>query len=340
MTELRGPRLVVAGPFLVVCLIWGTTPIVIKAGLLAGWPPLWFCAARLLLSAALLAPLLSTRFAGAPLGPAGRRVVWPIGVFGMAVNFGLAVWGQQYIGAALASLLVGTQPITTTVIVHAVRRDPPTWRFVASLAAGIAGLLVIFRGGAMLGPHALVGAAAFFAGVTIYGATFVYVNERVGGLNLLRVAAGQNLIGGVLVAAAAVLLEGAPDAPTSLSAWTSFGYLALFSSIVALVLANWLIGRLGAARFSFISFITPLVGLLASVVVLGEELDGSTLVGAVAIGIALLLALGPGARASGQVPVSPEELPLATSGPSSGRARWRRPRRPASAGTAAAADRR
>lgn len=292
-TDRRGrARAVVA--FVALGLIWGTTPLAIKAGLLAGWQPLWSCALRLLAASAVLAPLMLTRFAGRPLGVAGWRIVWPIGVFGMAVNFGVTVWGQQYIGAALASLIVGTQPITTTLIVQVAQREVPTLRFVLSLAAGMAGLLVVFRGASVPGPSALAGALAVLLGVTIYGGVYVYIKARLHGLNLLRVVAGQNIIGGVLVAGAAVVVEGVVDLPHRTQGWVSFGYLALVSSIVALLLANWLIARMGAARFSVLSFVTPLVGVVASVVLLDESLDDRTLVGAALIGAALLLALGPG----------------------------------------------
>jgi len=127
----------------------------------------------------------------------------------------------------------------------------------------------------------------------VYGGVYVYINARVGQLNLIRVVAGQNLIGGVLVAVAAASFEGLPTVATGSRAWLSFGYLVLISSIVALLLANWLIARMGAARFSVLSFVTPLVGVVASVLVLRETLDAVTIVGAGLIGVALLFALGP-----------------------------------------------
>jgi drug/metabolite transporter (DMT)-like permease len=281
----------------VVCLVWGTTPFAIKTGLLAGWQPLWFCALRLLAACAIVSPLLLTRFVGEPLGLAGWRTVLPMGVFGIALNFGLMVWGQQYIGAALASLIVGSQPITTTVIDHLVRRRPPTRRFVLSLVAGTAGMLVIFRAAGVPGSRELLGASAVLGGVTIYAGIFVYIRARVGALNVVRVTVTQNLIGGSLVAVAAVLLEGGLRLPSGPQAWVSFGYLFTFSSIAALILAVWLIGQMGPARFSIVSFITPMVGVMASVLFLGESLDLLTVGGAGLIAVALVLALRPGAPA-------------------------------------------
>lgn len=295
--------------FVALGLVWGTTPLTIKAGLLADWQPLWFCALRLLGAAVVLAPLLLTSYAGRPLGPAGWRVIWPVGVFGMAVNFGVTVWGQQFIGAALASLIAGTQPVTTALVVHLAQRRVPTRRFAAGLTLGMVGMVVVFRGAGVPGPSAAAGAAAVLAGVTIYGAVFVYIKARLGGLNLLRVVAGQNLIGGALVALAAVAFEGSVRLPGGTQAWSAYTYLTLVSSIVALLLANWLIGRMGAARFSVLSFVTPLVGVAAGVVLLDETLDGPTLVGAALVGTALLATLGPEAEALGPLPAGETARP-------------------------------
>jgi drug/metabolite transporter (DMT)-like permease len=317
-------RIQVAAGFVVVCLVWGTTPFAIKVGLVLGWPPLWFCALRLFLAAAFLLPLLPTGYSGQPLGRQGRRIVLPMGVFGIALNFGLTIWGQQYIGAALASLIVGTQPITTTLIAHAVNRQAVPLRFGVSLLVGAAGMVVVFRGAGVSGLRELLGALAVFGGVTIYGAIFVYIKARVGALNLVRVVATQNLIGSLLVAPAALLLEGIPRPPSDLSAWVVLGYLVVISSIVALIIAVWLIGRMGPARFSILSFITPLVGVAASVIWLDEVLDAAMMVGAGLIGVALLLALGPGSTPADRSATAPTDQGLAISAPLPGRVRSRR----------------
>lgn len=281
----------VAAGFVVVCLVWGTTPFAIKVGLVAGWEPLWFCALRLLTAALLVAPLLLTRLSGSPLGRRGWLTVLPMGVLGIAVNFGLTVWGQQYIGASLASLIVGSQPITTSLMDHLASRQLPTRRFVIGLFTGASGMLVIFHGATVPGSRESQGALAVFAGVTIYGAIFVYIKARVGTLNLLRVTAAQNLIGGSLVAAVALGLEGLPRLPSAPAAWTTFAYLSTVSSIAALVLAVWLVGRLGPARFSILSFVTPIVGVAASVSWLHETVEPTTIAGAVLVAAALALTL-------------------------------------------------
>lgn len=296
MGGLPAGRWQVVVAFFVVCLVWGTTPFAIKVGLVAGWEPLWFCALRLLTAALLVAPLLLTRLSGRPLGRRGWLTVLPMGVLGIAVNFGLTVWGQQYIGAALASLIVGSQPITTSLMDHLMSRRPPTRRFVLGLLVGTAGMLVIFHGATVPGSRESQGALAVFAGVTIYGAIFVYIKARVGALNLLRVTATQNLIGGSLVAVAAVALEGPPRLPSATAAWTTFAYLSTISSIAALVLAVWLVGRLGPARFSILSFITPVVGVAASVIWLHETVEVTTIGGAVLVAVALALTLARGRR--------------------------------------------
>lgn len=289
--------------------------------------------------------MLLTRFSGPPLGRAGRIAVLPMGVFGIALNFGITVWGQQYVGAALASLIVGTQPVTTTLIARFATHRRITARFALGLALGIAGMAVVFGRDAGASGSALLGALAIFTGCTVYGGIFVYIGERIGGLNTWRVVGLQNLVGGALVAAAALLLEGAPSLPTTIRPFVPLGYLVIVASIVALVLAVRLIGLMGASRFSLMSFVTPFIGVTASVVWLDEPLDLGIVLGAVLVAASLALALGPDARGKPPTAVAPEspeptEVPGLSAGRSPGRARWRRRSHSTGAGTAGGAGRR
>ncbi len=290
--------LTVIAAFTVVAVVWGTTPFTIKTGLNAGWDPLWFCGFRLLFAAAVCAPLLLTRFGGKPLGRAGRRAVLPMGVFGIALNFGLTVWGQQYIGAGLASLIAGTQPVTTTLIARYATHQPMTMRFTAGLVLGVGGLIAIFGGDAGASSPAILGAVAVFVGCTIYSAIFVYISARITGLSPVRVVATQNLIGGVLVALSALLIEGRAQLPRSVDGYLAVGYLAVISSVVALTLAIWLIGTMGAPRFSLMSFVTPVIGVTVGVTWLDESLQAGMVVGGGLIAVSLTLSLRSGSARS------------------------------------------
>ena len=284
--------------FTVVAVVWGTTPFTIKTGLNAGWDPLWFCGLRLLFAAAVCAPLLLTRLGGKPLAWAGRRAVLPMGVFGIALNFGLTVWGQQYIGAGLASLIAGTQPVTTTLIARYATNQPMTMRFTGGLVLGVGGLIAIFGGDAGARSPAILGAVAVFVGCTIYSGIFVYIGARISGLSPLRVVATQNLIGGILVALSALLIEGWPRLPRSVDGYLAVGYLAVISSVIALALAIWLIGMMGAPRFSLMSFVTPVIGVTVGMIWLNETLQTGMVVGGGLIAVSLLLSLRPGTARS------------------------------------------
>jgi drug/metabolite transporter (DMT)-like permease len=319
-------RWVVAGAFGIVAVVWGTTTFSIKVGLISGWQPLWFCAVRLLLAAAAVTPLLLTRLGGSPLGAQGRRAVLPLGVFGIALNFGITVWGQQYVGAGLASLIAGTQPVTTTLLARYSMGRPITARFASSLGLGVVGLAVIFGGDSVVGGMALLGALAVLAGVTIYGAIFVYINKNIGGLSVVRVVATQNLIGGMLVAMSAQVFEGLPVLPSDPNGYLALSYLVVAGSILALVLAVWLIGQLGAPRFSLMSFITPIIGVTFSVLWLDESVDTTLVVGALLVAAALALSLWPrkpSVTEPGPGPASATDPQASiTCASRSGRSRW------------------
>lgn len=150
----------------------------------------------------------------------------------------------------------------------------------------------------MLGPSspAILGAVAVFVGCTIYSAIFVYISARITGLSPVRVVATQNLIGGVLVALSALLIEGRAQLPRSVDGYLAVGYLAVISSVVALTLAIWLIGTMGAPRFSLMSFVTPVIGVTVGVTWLDESLQAGMVVGGGLIAVSLTLSLRSGQR--------------------------------------------
>jgi drug/metabolite transporter (DMT)-like permease len=67
------------------------------------------------------------------------------------------------------------------------------------------------------------------------------------------------------------------DAP--LDALAGIGYLAVFGTVGAFVLLNLGVARIGAARASAFALLVPVVGVLTSVVFLGDRIGPLTVVG-------------------------------------------------------------
>ncbi len=136
-----GDRLVAAMP-LVFVLIWSTGFIVARYGMPHA-PPMTFLLIRYLLSIACLgAWALAARAAW----PRGRAQWLHLGVLGVLMHAGYlgGVWAavKAGMGAGLAALLVGLQPVLTALWVSA-RGGAVSARQWAGLALGLAGLVLV-----------------------------------------------------------------------------------------------------------------------------------------------------------------------------------------------------
>jgi drug/metabolite transporter (DMT)-like permease len=93
---------------------------------------------------------------------------------------------------------------------------------------------------------------------TLYG-------TALGTLILVPPAAAENGIGALLV--------------SPLEALAGIAYLAVFGTVAAFVLLNLGVARIGAARASAFALLVPIVGVLSSVAILGDDLGPLTLIG-------------------------------------------------------------
>jgi drug/metabolite transporter (DMT)-like permease len=72
-------------------------------------------------------------------------------------------------------------------------------------------------------------------------------------------------------------------AAAPVEALAGMAYLAVFGTVAAFVLLNLGVARIGAARASAFALLVPVVGVLSSVAVLGDELGPLTVLGGIVV---------------------------------------------------------
>ena len=169
-TESRQDLLVRAMPAVFV-LIWSTGFIVARYGMPHA-PPMKFLAMRYLLSAACF---LVWAFVARAIWPRGGVQIAHLAVTGVFMHAGYlgGVWGAVKLGmgAGLAALLVGLQPVLTAIWVS-MRGGTVAARQWAGLGLGLAGLLLVVWQKLGFGEvHAINVALALFALVSITAGT-------------------------------------------------------------------------------------------------------------------------------------------------------------------------
>lgn len=197
-------------------------------------------------------------------------------VFGWPLLLGLAV---RHVDAVHASVISGVLPLATAVIAALVLRQRPSAGFWACALAGL-GLVVGFA--AWRGAGALE-----LADGLLLGAVLCASAGYVSGARLSTGLTAEQVICWVLVISLPVTLPLAvltrPAAPVAASAWLGFAYVSLVSMWIGFF--AWYRGLAlgGTLRVSQVQVLQPFLSMLFAVPLLGEHLDGMTVVFALAV---------------------------------------------------------
>ena len=265
---------------------------------LRGFPPLVFMPARYVLAGLLL--LAALGLLGRRFMPAPRDVpaLAGLGLVGVALNQVGYTAGLSLTSGSNASLIFATAPVWGLLLGILLRLERGSWAGVFGLGLAIAGVALVVGGGlgsgeASLGGDLLVCVSAFSWGA--YAVLSLPVLRR---LDPLHVAAWTMLLGGL--AALPLAFSGFPglSEPVSSVEWDSVGagswVAAAYSTVLAgsFAIAAWQVNvyRLGANKVLVYLYLVTLVGLLASVALLGENLGAAKIGGAAAILLGVYLA--------------------------------------------------
>ena len=280
--------------------MWGSSFMFIKIGI-ATVPPVTLVASRLALGAVILYAIMRAR--GLVLPPPGRT--WlpfvALAVLGNCLPFFLIAWGQQFIDSALAGILISIMPLATLVLAHFfIAGERMTVYRVLGLAIGFAGIVVLMGPAALAGlggaaGHALA-QAAVLAGALCYAGNSVLARRTIAADFLVASTA-------VLIAAAVLMLPIALviDSPfanaPSAGSIAAILWLGIGPTALATILYFQLIAAAGPTFMANVNYLSPVVALLAGVLLLGEQ-PGTTAIAALVL---ILLGIALSRRATVQV---------------------------------------
>ncbi|MHB1166692.1 MAG: DMT family transporter [Candidatus Nanopelagicales bacterium] len=262
--------------YLALALIWGGSFYFIKLGLVA-LSPAGVALSRLVLGLATMLVIsvitrtrLPPRWSWGPLFVAALLMT--------SVPWLLFAYGEQHVSSALAGVINGATPLMTLMaILIAFPEEKPTRRRIAGLAVGFAGVLVVMGAWQGLGAGTWLGIAASTVAIACYGVSFPYVRRHLASgaptRTIAPIALATGLMTmGTLQAAPMVALGGFAHRPIGLP--TVLGMLALgcLGSGIAYVLNFRVIGLADATTASTVTYLTPLVAIIAGALLLDEHL--------------------------------------------------------------------
>ena len=262
---------------LALCLLWGVTWPAMKIAL-ADIPPL---SMRTLTAAAgavsLLAICLATRTRLRVAPDAWGHVVviacLNIGAFSL-----LTAYAQIAAATSRVTILIYTMPIWAVLLAWMVLREKPNARQLIAVILCALGLVVLIAPLATRGvPLGLLLAVAAGA---CWGAGTVYVKWARLNMDSLALAFWQLVIAFVMIAAALLLFDGRLDLDhADARSLLATAFSGIVGSGIAYALWFAIVRRLSAATASLGALGIPVVGVLATVLMVGERPTVTDLIG-------------------------------------------------------------
>jgi drug/metabolite transporter (DMT)-like permease len=284
-----------------VYVVWGSTYLAIRYAIGAGtgergFPPLTMGGVRFALAGALMFAYASRRPAadGEP-DPLGRQQWLACGFIGTALLLGgngLVMLAERTVPSGIAAVVIALVPIWTVLGGERLRR----------LAAF--GLLVGFAGAVVLANPSgadhvptrgvlLLLVATLSWSIGSYYAKSAPVPRRP-----LVMTAMEMLGGGTALFVVGLLAGEANDVSLGSAgwkAWTAFGYLVVFGSMLAFTAYAWLLRNARLSLTTTYAYVNPAVAVLLGSLFLDERLTGRTVAASalIVVGVALVVSSRP-----------------------------------------------
>jgi drug/metabolite transporter (DMT)-like permease len=285
---------------ILLCATWGVGQVAIKVGN-QGISPLWHAAIRSAGSALLLWVWSAGR--GIPLvrpdGTAGYGVT--IAVL-FALEFVCVYWGFVYTTASRGVLFVYATPFFVALGAHAMfPEERLTGPKILGLIVAFAGLALAFADGLRLPTHReLVGDVLQLVGAALWAATTLIIKARGRRVTPHRTLFYQ-LAGSALLLGALAVATGEPGV-TRLTGvvGAALAYQIVIHAFASYLAWFWLLTRYPAAHLHAYTFWTPLFGVLAGWLLLGEPVTPLLVLAMASVALGIYLVNWQPAAAGGR----------------------------------------
>ncbi|MGY8787442.1 MAG: DMT family transporter [Fidelibacterota bacterium] len=261
--------------YTILCLIWGTTWIVLKKSLMEGTPPFFgagfrFFFAGLILWAIILYKKERPSFAILPL-----KLYVQFGFLNLTVCYGLTYWATQFIYSSLSSIIWAGFPICVTILSYfMLPNEVLTKKKLFSLFLGTLGAFFILKEGMKFeGDSVVFGITIVMIAVVIASYPSVYLKKHSDVLTSLHLNAVSQLMAGIILLSISYFVES-----DQAMIWSQFNifallYLTIPGSLIAWFIYIWLFSHISMSQISYIAFFPPLLASILGWTILDETLS-------------------------------------------------------------------
>jgi drug/metabolite transporter (DMT)-like permease len=280
--------------YALLCLIWGSTWLVIKVGY-GGLGPFNVSALRFFLAGSLMTAAAWWTGARWPRGTTEWTAVAAVGLLMFAADYGLIYWAEQHIESGLTAVLFATLPLLTLFAARAyLPGEHITTRKLASSVLALLGTLALFADRLRLDAAAVQPMLAVLGGAVCAAIAAVVSKRDAHDIPPATLNAPSMLIGAVVLLAASLARGDGFRLPVDGATWAAIVYLAIAGTVLAFFVYFTLLKTWSVMSLAFISVFTPAIALLLGFVFLDERPSRWTVGGSVLILVSIALAAKQG----------------------------------------------
>jgi drug/metabolite transporter (DMT)-like permease len=283
----------VLSAFLLLALAWGTSFFFIKIAL-ETLKPFTLVSLRLLIGWVGLMIIMKLTGQSLPRSKTIWRHLTFLGVINTALPFILITWAESGIhgvDSTVASVLNSTVPLFSIVIAGAIlKMEPLSFGRVSGVTVGFLGVVLMLSRGLGDTSGSLMAHLAVIIAALCYAISSIYARKNLQQISPVVVATGQLLVAGMVVSILAVALEDFSQQSLTRTTIFSLFWLGLLGSCLAYILYFYVLRNWGPTRTTMVTYLLPVVGVTAGVLILDEAIDWRLVAGGLLIlsGVALV----------------------------------------------------
>ena len=273
-----------------VCLIWGTTYLVVKIGV-EGMPPFIFSAPRWIIAGIIYISILRWRGYSFPTKSDLKHIAI-VGLSLLGIANGLVVTAEQWIPSGLTAILISTVPFVIVFLESVIlRKRKINFLIVGGIIVGFIGVLLILGDNLslLLMDEYRLGVIFVAIGLSFWGSGTVYSKYHKLTVHPLMSAAFQMLFAGIFQFIISAILGETENLVLNIDSLYAFLYLLMFGSLIAYGSFIYAIDNLPISFVSTYAYINPTIALFAGWFFLEETLTLQIIIGASIILIGVYL---------------------------------------------------
>lgn len=288
---MESERFKIFGGYVLICLIWGSTWLVIRLGL-ESLTPVISGGLRFTLASLFVFILMKIKKIKIQTDRRSIKLYLIMAFFSFTIPFALVYWAEQFIPSGLTSILFAVFPFFVIIFSRIAMPEHKTTPLqILGVVIGFTGIIIIFAEDLRFDlSNNILGMLAVLISSGIQGGMSVTIKKYGGHLNPLSMNFIPLFIAGITMIIAGFVFENKNSWIFDINAVGSVIYLALFGTVVTFTTYYWLLKRMNIVILALSTFITPIVAVFLGWLILNEKFSAQDMIGSGLVLIGILFA--------------------------------------------------